>query len=147
MRQGRGDAVEHALDVDVDHAVPVFHLAALERRVRHEARVIKDDVDAAVLLDCSVNEAAHLRHVGNIRADGSARGQRKLFGQLLNSLDPSCAQHQLRTEPGEAACRRFAQTAARASNDDHFAFDSIVHCSPCTAATLFGLAAIICMDL
>ena len=45
-----GNAVQHALDVDVDRLVPVVGLQLGERRVRHDAGVQKDDVDAPELV-------------------------------------------------------------------------------------------------
>ena len=62
-----GNAVRHALDVDVDGALPVIDLAAFERRVRHHACIVEDDVDAAVLLDCAVDGGLNLRRVGHVR--------------------------------------------------------------------------------
>ena len=60
VRQRRGDAVQHALDVHIDHAVPVLHLAALQRRVRHQAGVVEDHVDAPVSLHGTIDEAPDL---------------------------------------------------------------------------------------
>ena len=59
-QRGR-DPVEDALDVDVDGPVPVGDLAALERRMRHQPRVVDHDVDAAEPLDGRVDEALHPR--------------------------------------------------------------------------------------
>src|SRR5690606_3790848 len=42
--QGGGDTVEHALDVDIDHPVPIRDLQAVERGMRHQAGIVDDDV-------------------------------------------------------------------------------------------------------
>ena len=70
VRQRRGDAVEHALDVDVDHPVPVVDLEALERRLRHQPGVVDHHVDAPVRLHGRVDQPLHLVAVGDVRRDG-----------------------------------------------------------------------------
>ena len=60
VRQRRGDAVEHALDVDVDHPVPLVDLQPLEQRLRHEARVVDHHVDPSVVLNRRVHQPLHL---------------------------------------------------------------------------------------
>jgi len=54
--QRGGNAIEHALEVHIDHALPILHLASLKKRVRHQARIIDDYVDASVRLHSAVHE-------------------------------------------------------------------------------------------
>ncbi len=65
--QRRGNAVEHALEVDVDHPVPILDLAALERRVRHQAGIVDDDVDAAVQPNGVIDQALDLINAASRR--------------------------------------------------------------------------------
>jgi hypothetical protein len=51
VRQRGGDAVENAFDVHINHALPVFDLAALQRRMRHQTCVVDNDIDPAMKLD------------------------------------------------------------------------------------------------
>jgi hypothetical protein len=43
--QRSGDSVQHALDVDVDHVVPLVDLQSFERRLRHQTGVVDHHVD------------------------------------------------------------------------------------------------------
>lgn len=44
-RQRRGDPVEHAVDVDVDHPIPLFPLERGKRRQPHHASIVDKHVD------------------------------------------------------------------------------------------------------
>ena len=44
----RRNAVQHALDVDVDHAVPVSDFQPFQRRVRHQPGIVDHHVDPAI---------------------------------------------------------------------------------------------------
>ena len=48
MVQRRGDTVQDALDVHVDHPVPFIDLESFEQRMRHEPGVVDHDVDTAI---------------------------------------------------------------------------------------------------
>jgi len=48
VRKRGSNAVEHPLDIDIDHAFPVSNLATLERRVGHQTRIVDEHVDTAV---------------------------------------------------------------------------------------------------
>jgi hypothetical protein len=50
IRQRRGDAVQYALDVDVDCPVPFLDLEAVEWRLRHQPDIVDHDVDTPVRL-------------------------------------------------------------------------------------------------
>src|SRR5690349_2375345 len=54
-RQHRGHPVQEALDVYIDHAVPLFDLERRHRRDGHDPGIVDDHVDSAVLTDCSLD--------------------------------------------------------------------------------------------
>ena len=127
MRQRGGDAVEHALDVDVDHSVPVLDLAALERRVRHQPGIVDDHVDPAVQPHRAVDQALDLLALGDVGLHDGVAAARQLLGQRLEPIDPPRAEHELRALRGEQPRRRLAEPAAGAGDDDDFAFDIVAH--------------------
>src|SRR5690606_40971378 len=59
-RQHGGHAMQHAADVDVDHAVPFVDLQRGHGRQRHDPGVVDDDVDAAVELQREIGEGLHV---------------------------------------------------------------------------------------
>jgi hypothetical protein len=70
IRQRRGNAVQHPLDVHVYHPVPFVDLEALERRLRHQPGVVDHDVDAPVCLHGRVDQSFDLLVVGDVRSYG-----------------------------------------------------------------------------
>jgi hypothetical protein len=61
------DAIEDALDVDVDHTVPFVDLQALEQRLRHQARIVDHDIEAAMRLHGMVDQALYLIVFADVR--------------------------------------------------------------------------------
>jgi hypothetical protein len=118
--QGRGDAVEHTLDVHVDHPVPLVDLEAFKWRLRHQPGVVHHDVDTPVRLNGGIDESLHLVAVGDVCRYGeclaAAAGQ--LVGQRPEPFDPPCPQHNAPSLGGEEPGGRLAQPAARARDDD-----------------------------
>ena len=53
--------------------------------------------------------------------------ERKFAGKLAQAVEPPRAERQLGAARGEIAGGRFAEPAARAGDDDHFAGDAFVH--------------------
>lgn len=129
MRQRRGDAVEHALDVDVDHAVPLVHLETFERGKRHQARIVQHDVDAAEFAHRGVHQVANLLPVRDICLDrpGLVALCGEFVGQCIDAVTPPSTEHHGGTSLGEMACRSFSQSTARAGDDDDFIFDPLSH--------------------
>lgn len=62
-------SLEHALQVHIDHAVPVVDLAALKEQVWHETRIVEHDIDPAVGLNGCVDQMFDLSGVGDIGRD------------------------------------------------------------------------------
>ena len=125
--RGGGDAVEHALDVDVDHPVPFVDLEAIHGRERHQAGVVDDHVDAPVGLHGTVHETPDLLVLRHVCLHGGVVAQRQLSGERLKPFKPPCPQHQPSPAPGEMTRGSLAQPAARAGNDDDLAFDFTAH--------------------
>jgi hypothetical protein len=89
--QGGGDAIQHALEIDVDHPVPVLDLAAVQRRVRHQAGVVENRIDAAMHRDRPVNQQLDLLTLGDIGLHDSFRRKTKLGGQGVQTVEPAGA--------------------------------------------------------
>ena len=48
MGQRRGDAVQHPLQVHIDHPIPLVDLKTLKKRLRHQPGIVDHHVDASV---------------------------------------------------------------------------------------------------
>ncbi len=60
-----GEAVEDALDVHVDHLIPLVHLQASGQRLRHPPGVVDHYVQADTRLDRSVHQGLlAILHIG-----------------------------------------------------------------------------------
>ncbi len=129
VRQRRGDAVEHALDVDVDHPVPFVDLEPFERRVRHQAGVVEHHVDAAVGLHGRVDQVLDLIAVGDVGGDGQGLAAAAVSSSASAWMRSARRAPSTTVAPsrGEVARRGFAQPAAGAGDDDDFAFDVVAH--------------------
>ncbi len=127
VRQRRGDAVEHALDVDVDHPVPVLDPQRVEPRLRHQAGVVDDDVDAAAGLDRRRHQRLDLRRGRRRRSPRPSA----LPSPPQSAPAPRCGRRggRPRTSPRafgrEQARRRLAEAAAGAGDDDDLAVDAL----------------------
>ena len=65
--QGRGDAIQNALDVHVDHPVPVIDLKSLQGRDRHQAGIVEHHVDPPVRLHGTIHQPPDLGLIGDVR--------------------------------------------------------------------------------
>lgn len=68
LRQHRGNAVEHALDVDVDHSIPLIDLNRGHQRQRHNAGIIDDHVDASPGLARRLGKGGDFCAIGYVQA-------------------------------------------------------------------------------
>jgi hypothetical protein len=64
--------VEHALDVDVDHPLPLLHRRTDDRAVEHHARGVDDHVEPAELFHGALDRADGLLAVGDVSRDRHA---------------------------------------------------------------------------
>jgi len=60
--------VEHAFYVDVDHPVPLVDFYVLEKRKRHEAGVVYQNVDCAPLFGDRVDKGVALGLFGDVQS-------------------------------------------------------------------------------
>ena len=128
MGQGGGYAVQHALDVHVDHPVPLVDLEQLERRKRHEARIIDDDVDAAMRIHSAIDQRLHLGAVGHVGLSHGFPVDAEFVGQRHEPVQPPRAEHDFCASTGEMTPGLGAQPAARAAVHDDLVVDSVGHC-------------------
>jgi hypothetical protein len=129
LRQRGGDAVEHASEVHVDHAIPVLDFQALERGMRHQARVVEHHVDATVGLHRGVDQFLHLGAVGDVGADrdGLVASFCQLSHERMQAVGAARAEYDAGTLSGQQACGGLAQAAAGAGDDDDLALDVRVY--------------------
>jgi hypothetical protein len=129
VRQRRSDAVQHALDVDVDHPVPFVDLEAFERRLRHQAGVVDHDVDAAVGLDRCIHQVLDLVALDHIGPDGECltAAPVQLVCQCPDTVVTTRTERYGCASCGKKAGGRFPQSAACACDDDNLSFDVIGH--------------------
>ncbi|MNP00326.1 hypothetical protein D3C76_921150 [compost metagenome] len=70
-RQCGRDAIQYALDVDIDHTIPLVGAQLRNRRDRHQPCVVDHYIDATEYLDCLGNQrrqvllACHIGRMGN----------------------------------------------------------------------------------
>src|SRR2546423_918710 len=129
IRQRRGDAVQHALDVYVDRPVPFIDPEALEWRLRHQPGVVDHDVDTPVCLHGGVDQSLNLVALGDVCRYGEclAATAGQLVGQGLDAIGAPRTQHNACALRGEKPGGRLAQPAARARDDDDFSCDVLAH--------------------
>ena len=142
IRQRRGDAVQHALDVDVDHPVPLVDLEPLERRLRHQPGIVDDHVDPPkAATAASTNCLTWSRWVTSVvTAIALPPPPWQLSCQCLEAIHPPRPEHDARALRREKPCRRRAQTRAGPGDDDHLARDVVAH-TPVSFQRLATIAA------
>src|SRR5690606_31144056 len=109
--------------------VPLVDAEHLERRERHDAGVVDEDVDASEPPGGAVDEGLYLIAVGDVGGDGEGLPA-VLFDLGRERLDPvsaAGAEHEAGTLGTEVAGGGLAEPAARAGDDDDFPFDLIAH--------------------
>jgi DNA-binding transcriptional LysR family regulator len=129
VRERRGNAVQHALEVDVDHPVPFVDLQALQGRERHDAGVVDENVDPAAGLDGRVHQALYLSAVRDIGLHGERLSSdgRDLLHQRLEALDPARAQHDGGALRGKVPGGRLSHPAAGPRDHDDLSLDVVAH--------------------
>jgi hypothetical protein len=128
IRERRGDAAQHALDVHIDHPVPFDDLEALEQRLWHQPRIVDHDVDTTVRLHGRVHQFLNLvAPVTSVVTASDLPPQRSARSPGLDAIDPPRTQHHACALHGEMPGGRLAQPAARARDDDDFSFGVIAH--------------------
>ena len=95
----------------------------------HQPGVINHYVDPAISRNRGLHQMLDLFTLSDVglRGDRFAFAARQLLGQGLNPIHPPSTQYQDGTLPRKVACCRLAKPAARASDDNNFAFNVITH--------------------
>jgi hypothetical protein len=134
------DAVQDALDVDIDHAIPFVDLKALERGLWHQARVVQHHIDAAVGFDSGIDKRGNLSTVKvvGLDCDGFATLGDDILCNRLKPIDAPRAQYDSCALRGQKAGRCLSQSAACTGDDDDFVLNSRCHVRP--PATVSAMA-------
>ena len=139
MRQRRVRAVQQALDVDLDHAIPLVERSVLDRAEEHHARVVDERVEAAELLDGLRDRALGLRRVSDVGLDHE-RAVADPPGHLTKPVAATRHERDLRPLRGEGERGRLTD-ATRGAGDECDGAAQLTHSSgtlPATAAAPTG---------
>src|SRR5262249_24325141 len=113
-------------DVDVNHLVPLVHLERFQRRKRHDARVVDDDVYFAEFALREIDEGFDvfaLRDIEGTIMRGTAFSANGRY-QRFKSVSAPRAQHDGRALLRQEARLRLSDSAACPSDCNDFSFDS-----------------------
>ena len=128
-RQQRARHVEEALDVRVDHVVPVVVLPLLHGvQAAGQAGVVDQDVDGHALAFQPVRESDHAGAVSNVEDAGTdlgAAAPRDVRRHGLQPVTPAADQDGVHTRVGQAPGGRFADTGRGPRHDCGLSSDSV----------------------
>ena len=128
-RQDRPRHVEKALDVGVDHVVPVVVLPLLHGvQAAGQSRVVDEDVGGHPLALQASDEFIHLGAVPHVEGGGDAlkpAGARDLPRQRLQPFAPAPGQHETHPHRGQGVRTGLADSGRRAGHDCGLSSDSI----------------------
>jgi hypothetical protein len=131
QRQCRGDTIEDALDVDVDHVFPFVNAEGVEGRNRPDASVAHQDVQLTEALACQIDKACQIAAPPDIR-DPMNGGATDAVGMSGAAVTTARAKDQFSSAFGEEKRRRLADSATRSRDGDHLAFHR--HTSPAASS-------------
>ncbi len=128
-RQHGGDAVQHAADVDVDHAVPFVHPQRGHRGQRHHAGIVDDHVDASETFERMGGEGLDVRAARHVQRPGlgDAAARRDVGHDALEPVGAAGAQQHRGAAVREQPRRGFADAAAGAGDEDDFGEWVVLH--------------------
>jgi hypothetical protein len=120
--ESRRDSVKDTFDVDVDSTLPFVYFERRERRNRHNASVIHQDIDLAVSIKRLLNQGVNLIPLRHIHCDrecfAAFRGDVLYDG--IETIFAASPQHYRCAEIREMTSGAFAKPAARAGDDNSF---------------------------
>ena len=131
-RQRGRDPVQHALDVGVDHLVPVVDPQRVQRRDQAHADVADQDVQAAEALLRQRGQPGHVGpapHVGGL-VSGLSPAIGDAACHCLQPLQPPGAQDDPGSLPGQQLGRGRPDPAARSGDGHDLALDACRHQYP-----------------
>ncbi len=119
-RQRRGDAVEHALDVDVDHLLPVFDTQVVKGGNGHDASVIDEHVELPVPLARQLDQSGLIIATSDVSRCVSCltSGLHDPVGQRRKPVQPARTEDDSGALFGEQQRCCLADAAARARDGD-----------------------------
>src|SRR5258708_1438846 len=94
MGQSGRNSVEHTLDIEVDHAVPLVDLQKRKRRDWHNTGIVDQDIDLSVCVDGLLHQSLDLRPICYVDRHGKrlcAIGLNILNNCIETPLTPSFA--------------------------------------------------------
>ena len=122
---------ERALEIDVEHAVPVVGVDQVHGSAAGDARVVHDDVEAAVLGDDGVDQRADRRFVAHVE-----RAHAVSLGDVGADDD--------RAFLGEPLGGREAEPRRRAGDQRDLAVDPAA-CHSNSGSTCLPMSSMVCM--
>ena len=131
-RQRRCDAMKHAPDVDVDHAIPFVDLQFIQQRKRHQTRVADENIEAAEPILCPLDKSSNIRALSHVKLQrlGLSTRARDFGGEHLQPVVASRAQHHPGAPLGKMARNRLADSTACSGDGDHFTSNFGHHFAP-----------------
>lgn len=120
------DAVQDALDVDVDHVVPLRGAQIVQGRDGAHPGIADEHVEPAEPLAREPDQGAYVVEAGHIRTDlhGLAAGLLDACDQFLQPLRAARSEDEARSALGEQQCGRLADAAARPRDGHDLARDA-----------------------
>ncbi|MNT16745.1 hypothetical protein D3C72_1518610 [compost metagenome] len=124
--QSRGNPVERAAQIDVDHGVPVLDAERIKTGYGAYPGIVDDDVQPAKPFAGETDQSFKIRTLADVghfvHSLSSCRGD--LVYDRCEHIVAARAQHDKRTPFCQQFRRRAADSAACARNGDNFSFDT-----------------------
>ena len=129
VRQCGRNAVEHALDVEVDHAIPLVDLEKRKRRDRHDAGIVHQDVDLAIGVDGLVDQGLDFGPLRCVYCNSERLSTAGLnvSDNRVETILTSRAQNNCSAQFCEVPSGALSETAARTRDDYDLAFNVPAH--------------------
>ncbi len=120
-RQEKVAAVDHALEVDPDHPVPVLQRGVQETAAETDPGVVHQNVDG---LDLGMHRRCKTRHIVDrgdvdLLSNHLAPHRLELLRKSLEPLFVEVADRQIRAAPSKLESRLATDAAGRTGNDRH----------------------------
>jgi hypothetical protein len=117
-RQGRGDAIQNALNVDVDHLLPLLDTQIVKQRDRPDPGVVYEHIELAEPLTRQRYQGGQVSAPLHVRAgmNGFTPRRRDTGHKCLQAFRPARAEDKLRPAFSEEQRGRLTNPAAGASD-------------------------------
>src|SRR5882757_6177169 len=102
-RQRRSDSIQNALDVDIDHPVPLIDLEIVEGRQRHQTGVTDQYVEPAEAILRLLDKQRQIFTFGDVDRLNIhlAFALANVVGDGFQPVGPACAENDLRSGSGQ----------------------------------------------